>query len=125
MFNLKTEVTLSNLVQVACFPNSLSSTYPSSMSNTRAAYGVGWGTTSSGGDISSNLKDVDLVVYDSNLCSGVAASSKKNWDSQICAGYWQGGKDTCQGDSGGEIFDFLILVLFYSIFDDFLTNSMT
>ena len=74
-----------------------SSTFPTSESNSRVSYGVGWGTLSSGGSSSDVLRDVDLKIYDSYFCNNVASGTKKNWNSQICAGDWAGNKDTCQG----------------------------
>jgi len=65
-------------------------------------YVSGWGTTSSGGDISENLLwtavpyqslDDCREVYGDDLVTGV----------QLCAG-GEEGHDTCQGDSGGPLF---------------------
>jgi len=115
VFNLKTEVSLNDKIQVACVPNSLSTSYPSSESNTKVAYGVGWGTTSEGGNTASELQEVDLLIYESSFCSGIASSYQKDFNSQICAGYLPGGKDTCQGDSGGR-FSFFLILLFLKYF---------
>ena len=84
-------------VQIACLPTKQSNTYPKDDDNSQVAYGVGWGTTSSGGSVSSVLKDVDLIIYQSRFCNNVAPGYTKDWGSQICAGWWAGNKDTCQG----------------------------
>ena len=47
------------------------------------------------------LNNVKLKVYNSSACSNVYPAMIKNWNTQICAGDINGGKDTCQGDSGG------------------------
>jgi secreted trypsin-like serine protease len=45
-----------------------------------------------------------LNVYSPSYCSGVSSNAKKNWNAQICSGEYNGGKDTCQGDSGGGLY---------------------
>ncbi len=47
------------------------------------------------------LKNVKIRVYNPKKCNQVYPETAKNWSSQICAGEYNGGKDTCQGDSGG------------------------
>ncbi|KAJ9062438.1 Transmembrane protease serine 3 [Entomophthora muscae] len=62
---------------------------------------IGWGTTSSGGAASPQLREVVLPLIDDDVCKraypGVDARS------QFCAGFLAGGRDSCQGDSGGPI----------------------
>ncbi|CAF0921615.1 unnamed protein product [Adineta steineri] len=66
---------------------------------------VGWGTLSSGGDISRTLQQVTVraVGAETTYCQYVI----KNPMLQLCAGIMPaGGKDTCQGDSGGPLMMF-------------------
>lgn len=65
---------------------------------------MGWGALSYGGQTSSKLRNVKITVYEGNLCSNVISYYPKNWSSQICAGETNGGKDSCQGDSGNSLF---------------------
>jgi hypothetical protein len=59
------------------------------------------------------LKNVKITVYNPKLCSRVYPEINKNWGWQICAGDYKGGKDTCQGDSGGEFrFIFSLFMIF-------------
>jgi len=64
----------------------------------------GFGTTSYGGYISIDLRNVKITLYPSSQCDLVYPSVTKNWNAQICAGEMSGGKDSCQGDSGGSLF---------------------
>ncbi|XP_076449526.1 trypsin-1-like [Babylonia areolata] len=67
----------------------------------------GWGTTSSGGDISYNLKMAHVITTPGSACNSTFGIRYSNYvtnpNLQICAGYPQGGQDSCQGDSGGPL----------------------
>nr|ADK37838.1 putative trypsin-like serine protease precursor [Pandora neoaphidis] len=63
---------------------------------------IGWGTTSSGGNISPTLLEVIVPVFNSTKCK--VAYPDLDSKSQFCAGFPEGGKDSCQGDSGGPMF---------------------
>lgn len=65
---------------------------------------MGWGTTQQGGAVSTRLRNVRLTIYDHRRCDDVLPQAVKNWHSQLCAGELAGGRDTCQGDSGGSLF---------------------
>ncbi|KAI0238000.1 hypothetical protein L0F63_007010, partial [Massospora cicadina] len=67
---------------------------------------AGWGTTGENRPISSKLLEVHLPQYDINTC---VKDYRKSGDSifpdhQLCAGFPEGGKDACQGDSGSPLF---------------------
>ena len=94
-------VVLSDKIQFACLPSSQSNSYPS---NNIPAYAVGWGMTSYNGWISTVLNNVALQVYDGRIYCNMPYYSISNWNFQICAGWYAGGKDTCQGDSGGGLY---------------------
>jgi secreted trypsin-like serine protease len=63
---------------------------------------VGFGTTSEGGDTPDTLQKAQVPITTDAYCSNAYSSFEAQ--TQICAGYPQGGVDTCQGDSGGPMF---------------------
>jgi len=61
----------------------------------------GWGLTDFYfGTYPQHLKDVEVEVYGRKNCRGLSPYIQ---DSQFCAGHDEGGKDACQGDSGGAL----------------------
>ena len=65
---------------------------------------MGWGTTSSGGSVSSVLMEVEVDAYSQADCNAAYNPSGATiTDRMICAA--RPTKDSCQGDSGGPIID--------------------
>lgn len=63
---------------------------------------VGWGLTDPDmKDLSETLREVDLPIVSNSTCNTVYNGLIS--DSEMCAGYVNGGKDACLGDSGGPL----------------------
>ncbi|KAJ9069143.1 Epidermal growth factor-binding protein type B [Entomophthora muscae] len=62
---------------------------------------IGWGITEAWNGASSVLREVFVPVFPKDKCKVVYPELDA---SQFCAGYAEGGKDACKGDSGGPIF---------------------
>jgi len=65
---------------------------------------IGWGSLSEAGDFDSQLRQVEVPIVSNAVCGSPAAYGA-DFDpaSMLCAGYPQGGKDSCFGDSGGPL----------------------
>lgn len=68
---------------------------------------AGWGRTAELGNPSDVLMQVQLPVLSNEVCKdryrkqGILYDEQKQFnDAVMCAGYLEGGKDSCQGDSG-------------------------
>jgi len=64
----------------------------------------GWGTLSSGGSTSNQLREVDVKVLSNAKCKN-NYNYPSSWitSQMLCANVNGGGKDACQGDSGGPL----------------------
>lgn len=68
------------------------------------ATALGWGTTSATSlDFPEALWEVELPIVDQAICQEAYSGVQDILETQVCAGYAEGGKDTCQGDSGGPL----------------------
>lgn len=68
---------------------------------------TGWGVQRPGGAIPEQLNAVSIPLVDNETCE---AAYRQHYgsnyyipDTDLCAGFPQGGKDSCQGDSGGPL----------------------
>jgi len=96
LVQLATPFTFTNQVQPVCLPSAdTAQTNPPS-----TLWTTGWGTTSSGGQVSRQLKQVLLPTVSNANCQG-SYGNAFNGPLMCCAG--QSGKDACQGDSGGPL----------------------
>lgn len=106
LLELAEELVWSDKVRPACLPNG----YPGSFSDVNAI-AAGWGWTSEltsvgGGGRANVLQKVELTVVGNEKCRSWYKSLGKKvkiHDSQMCAGFEEGGKDSCWADSGGPL----------------------
>lgn len=62
---------------------------------------AGWGNLDEEGNYTSPLQEVSVPIVGDNECR--CSFDEPIPDKTICAGYEEGGQDSCQGDSGGAL----------------------
>ncbi|CAO2612017.1 Coagulation factor XI, partial [Lemmus lemmus] len=63
---------------------------------------TGWGYTRSRGEVQNTLQKVKIPLVSNEECQ-TRYRNHKITSKMICAGYKEGGKDACKGDSGGPL----------------------
>merc|ERR1712156_1403412 len=100
ILKLDSPLELDDDVKPACLPTS--SDYLDVSSTEEECFTSGWGTLSSGGFSTDACQFVRVPAITNAECNADYGGSIA--DSMICAGYpGEGGKDACQGDSGGLV----------------------
>lgn len=95
LIKLKAPVKFTDKIQPAC----LTMAEPATGTKVTAS---GWGAMESSGESSDDLLKVVVPIVSRDQCR-VAHEPEEITEKMICAGYPEGGKDTCQGDSGGTL----------------------
>uniref|UniRef100_UPI003AAD2C32 elastase-1-like n=1 Tax=Centroberyx gerrardi TaxID=166262 RepID=UPI003AAD2C32 len=96
LLRLSTEAALNSYVQLGSLPPS-----GQILPHNNPCYITGWGRTSTGGQLSSQLKQAYLPVVDHKTCSSGGWWGGSVKTTMVCAG--GGSLSGCQGDSGGPL----------------------
>ncbi|KAK0157518.1 hypothetical protein PV328_011257 [Microctonus aethiopoides] len=64
---------------------------------------TGWGAPSTNGTDSNVLLSVTVPILSNAQCRATKYPTKRITENMMCAGFIEGGKDSCQGDSGGAL----------------------
>ncbi|CAH1253893.1 ST14 [Branchiostoma lanceolatum] len=64
---------------------------------------TGWGRTSESGPQPDVLQELKVGLIPSEVCNSTVSYNGRITDNMICAGHWEGGKDSCYGDSGSPL----------------------
>ncbi|XP_053559001.1 transmembrane protease serine 9 [Bombina bombina] len=96
LLELPSPLSYTNLIKPICLPDSSHSF----LEGTRC-FITGWGSTKEGGPMSRQLQKASVTIVGDQTC-------KKFYPIQIsprmlCAGFMQGGVDSCSGDAGGPL----------------------
>ena len=103
LVELSSKVQFNDHTRCICLPDkqSRSAIQEDRQLNGRLATVLGWGSTYYGGAGADTLRQVSFPLWSNSDCDRKYA---QHIDSGfICAGYLDGGKDACQGDSGSPL----------------------
>ncbi|XP_046686836.1 proclotting enzyme-like [Homalodisca vitripennis] len=92
---LNTTTIYNSFIQPCCLPP------PGPRFANSTAVVTGWGKLEFGGRSPNVLMEVPIPIWEQKRCSPNFAQTI--FDTNLCAGAYEGGKDSCQGDSGGPL----------------------
>ncbi|XP_066036485.1 acrosin-like [Chamaea fasciata] len=99
LLELDHPVQCSPYIQLACVRDA-----PLTVSQLQNCWVAGWGaTTARAPGSSDHLQEAKVQLMDLQLCNNSGWYAGKIHTHNLCAGYPQGGIDTCQGDSSGPL----------------------
>ncbi|XP_054282696.1 uncharacterized protein LOC128999931 [Macrosteles quadrilineatus] len=92
---LNTTTAYNNYIQPACLPA------PGPRYTNVSAVITGWGRIVYKGRLPTDLMEAPLPVWDQDMC--IPRFPQTIFNTSMCAGAFEGGRDSCQGDSGGPL----------------------
>ncbi|XP_041479359.1 plasma kallikrein-like isoform X2 [Lytechinus variegatus] len=95
LVKLAEKVTFNDYAQPVCLPDKRPD-------DGQMVYVTGWGDVEYEGSSANKLRQVSLPIVSDRECEWVYGRQKID-DTMICAGTDSGGKDSCNGDSGGPM----------------------
>nr|XP_013812193.1 PREDICTED: acrosin-like [Apteryx mantelli mantelli] len=104
LLELDHPVQCSYYIQLACVPDA-----SLRVSELSPCYVSGWGATEEGCESAATqirpavLQEALVHLIDNHICNSSRWYAGAIRNTNLCAGYQQGGIDTCQGDSGGPL----------------------
>jgi len=98
IFSLSTQPTDSDFIQPACIANT-------PYYGGEPAIVAGWGTLTYGGEMATELKQVNKPINPDDTCA-MRYPGEFIRANMLCAGEPSGGVDACQGDSGGPLYTY-------------------
>lgn len=102
LLRLKHDIHWNELAWPVCFPNRDAGNFSG-----HDAIVIGWGKLNEKSeDFSNELQKVKLTIIDNKVCQNWFRQAGREMpidDRIICAGFKNGGKDACHGDSGGPL----------------------
>lgn len=102
LLRLKQDIHWNDLAWPVCFPNREAGNFSG-----HDAVVIGWGKLNEKSeDFSNELQKVKLTIIDNKVCQNWFRQAGRDMpidDRIICAGFKNGGKDACHGDSGGPL----------------------
>ncbi|XP_036619446.1 plasma kallikrein [Trichosurus vulpecula] len=95
LIKLETPMNFTDFQSAICLPSKEDMAYTN-------CWVTGWGFTQEKGEIQNTLQKVKLPIVPIEECREKYIQHEIT-DQMICAGYKEGGKDACKGDSGGPL----------------------
>jgi len=95
ILRLKRPTIYNSFIRPICLPKTNMEVYK------KDAVVAGWGQTVFGGEVSNVLQEVVIPIWEHDPC--VSAFSQPIFKTNLCAASYEGGKDSCLGDSGGPL----------------------
>lgn len=96
IIKLSWEVELNDNIQLACLPDPNEPNYPTQTDV--IAYAMGWGALDENTLAQPDfLQNILINLFNPTTECKDYPDGYNDWNTQICAGYLAGGKDTCQG----------------------------
>ncbi|KAI4499079.1 hypothetical protein M0802_005945 [Mischocyttarus mexicanus] len=91
-------VSLDGIVRTACLPEDKAIDYTGATATV-----VGWGRTGENKPVSEKLRKVNVPILSQEECDQAGYQKNRLTDNMFCAGYLDGQRDACFGDSGGPL----------------------
>ncbi|KAI4481057.1 hypothetical protein M0804_009683 [Polistes exclamans] len=91
-------VSLDGIVRTACLPEDKAIDYTGATATV-----VGWGRIGENKPISDKLRKVNVPILSQEECDQAGYQKNRLTDNMFCAGYLDGQRDACFGDSGGPL----------------------